>query len=494
MEEEELLLSRLKRYAASDTYPFHMPGHKRITGNLSEGFPNPYEIDITEIDGFDNLHHAEGILKQSMEWAASLYGADKSYYLVNGSTGGILSAISAVGGLKNHTDNSDTILLSRNCHKSAYHGVFLNNLRCSYVYPQTLVDYGVQGGLLPGEIEKILETNVDISGVFVVSPTYDGIVSDIKTIAKIAHKYGVPLIVDEAHGAHFRYSDAFPVSALELGADIVIQSVHKTLPCLTQSAILHVKQGYVDVECLERYLSIYQSSSPSYVLMAGIEAGIFWMEQQRGKDENGQIQAFVDRLQQARNQLRKMRHFRLLGEEVIGTQGVFDLDISKIVISTRGTGWNGEMLSEALRERFHLEMEMCGADYVTAIATVMDSQEGLERLGRAMTALDAELDGIGDTMGRNISEKQGEIARAKPVMKISEAVFQGREKCRLRESEGKISAEYIYLYPPGIPVIAPGEIIQKELLDMIVHYQEMGLPVQGPADERLEWIRVVEKK
>lgn len=532
---EELLLERLKNYAASQMYPFHMPGHKRMSychkreqsslvSEFLNEFPNPYQIDITEIDGFDNLHHAEGILKESMEWAASLYGADKTYYLVNGSSGGILSAISAVSEeagtvtadhgkvclQENRLNNSNTILLSRNCHKSAYHGVFLNKLGCSYVYPQILVDYGVQGGLFPGEIEKMLETHVDISAVLVVSPTYDGIVSDIKNIAKIVHKYNLPLIVDEAHGAHFRYSDVFPVSALELGADVVIQSVHKTLPCLTQSALLHVKKGYIDIERLERYLSIYQSSSPSYILMAGIEAGIYWMENQGKK----QMELFTKQLKNVREQLNQMKCFQLMGKEIIGQNGVFDVDISKFVISTRGTGWSGQELSNCLRNVYHLEMEMCSADYVTAIATVMDSEEGLERLAKAMLELDKlemdklELDhqvqGMSGkkSLGQSMKKKRQqsveknilaeEMVRPQTVVRISDAVTGGRKNCLLKESVGKISAEFIYLYPPGIPVIAPGEVIQKELLDMIFRYQEMGLPVQGSADISLEQIRIYE--
>lgn len=506
MKREELLLERLKKYAASDAYPFHMPGHKRLSygsdrydrmepcnreeeSDLPGSFPNPYMIDITEIDGFDNLHHAEGILKQSMEWAASLYGADKTYYLVNGSSSGILSAISAVSE-KNEINNSDTILLSRNCHKSAYHGVFLNKLRCSYVYPQSIVDYGVQGGLLPEGIEKVLETHVDISAVFIVSPTYDGIVSDIKTIAKIVHKYEIPLIVDEAHGAHFRYSDVFPTSALDLGADIVIQSVHKTLPCLTQSALLHVKKGYVDIDRLERYLSIYQTSSPSYILMAGIEAGIFWMEDQK----KNQIAHFIEQLKNARKRLKQLKHFRLLDEEIIGRNGVFDLDISKIIISTRGTDWNGEMLSDCLRREYSLEMEMCGADYVTAITSVMDSEDGLERLVKAMLELDARAQGqvCTQTNPQMNSQVDFKVDIPRVAATISEAVAGGNHICLLKESAGKISAEFIYLYPPGIPVIAPGEVIQKELLDMVIRYQEMGLPVQGPADPSLKWIRIYE--
>ena len=242
MKKEELLIERLKKYRRLDMYPFHMPGHKRAEG-IKLSFPDPFSVDITEIDGFDNLHHPEGILKDSMEWASSLYGSDRTWYLVNGSTCGLLSAISAA------VSHGGKILVSRNCHKAVYHGIYLNHLEAVYVYPQPVPGLGIQGGILPEDVENALKNDPDIQAVLIVSPTYDGIVSDVEAIAKIVHKAGLPLIVDEAHGAHFAYGDAFPKSALELGADAVIQSVHKTLPSLTQTALLHVKNNRPDGGC-----------------------------------------------------------------------------------------------------------------------------------------------------------------------------------------------------------------------------------------------------
>ena len=209
MKKEELLIERLKKYRRLDMYPFHMPGHKRAEG-IKLSFPDPFSVDITEIDGFDNLHHPEGILKDSMEWASSLYGSDRTWYLVNGSTCGLLSAISAA------VSHGGKILVSRNCHKAVYHGIYLNHLEAVYVYPQPVPGLGIQGGILPEDVENALKNDPDIQAVLIVSPTYDGIVSDVEAIAKIVHKAGLPLIVDEAHGAHFAYGDAFPKSALEL--------------------------------------------------------------------------------------------------------------------------------------------------------------------------------------------------------------------------------------------------------------------------------------
>ena len=209
----------LCKLASSDMYPFHMPGHKRrLDCDI-----NPYTYDITEIDGFDNLHAAEGIIKEAEERAAALWGAKSSFFLVNGSTCGILAALSAALPKKGH------LLMARNSHKAAYHAAYLRELQVTYLYP-VFTEFGIQGGILPEQVEAALEADESIEAVFLTSPTYDGIVSDIEKIAEIAHQHGIPLIVDEAHGAHLGFHPYFPKSAITLGADVVIQSLHKTLP------------------------------------------------------------------------------------------------------------------------------------------------------------------------------------------------------------------------------------------------------------------------
>ncbi|HIR45334.1 MAG TPA: decarboxylase, partial [Candidatus Ventrisoma faecale] len=323
------LYDRLREYGTSDVYPFHMPGHKRrMGGNGPAALERPYEIDLTEIGWNDNLHHAEGILKESMEMAANVYGADRSYYLVNGSTCGILSAVSAAA------RSGGRILMARNCHKSAYHGVILNHLRAEYVYPQNLWEFGVYGGLLADDIAKLVDNCPDICAILLTSPTYEGIVSDIGEISVICHRRGIPLIVDEAHGAHFTFGDNFPKSAVECGADLVIQSLHKTLPSLTQTAILHVQGDMIDREKLERYLKIYQTSSPSYVFLASMENCIRYMD---GPGRSG-MERFGERVRTLTGELEGLRTMKVLNDSVIGKNGVFDRDPSKIVITAPGAG------------------------------------------------------------------------------------------------------------------------------------------------------------
>ena len=512
MKQEELLINRLAAYAGSEMYPFHMPGHKRMPGPM-DSFANPFTVDITEIDGFDNLHHPEGILRDSMRWAADVYGADQTYYLINGSTSGILAAVCGT------VPRGGRILVSRNCHKSVYHGIYLNQLKTSYVYPQEIAGLGIQGGITAEDVDRMLKRYMDTQAVLIVCPTYDGIVSDIEAISQIVHRAGLPLIVDEAHGAHFRYDAMFPVSALDLGADVVIQSVHKTLPSLTQTALLHIKCNrpdggcYADRERIDRYIHMVQSSSPSYVLMASIENSIYQMEQM-------DMAPYGKRLRGLRQRLGRMNHLRLADTGLIGQAGIRDLDISKIVVSTRGTylpsvgngltGFTGAQLDDILRREYHLEMEMCGADYVTAITTAMDSEEGLERLGDALVRIDARLtddgsnarreNGSGPVMAPDCKTGQESMQkcsvysmRCDTAMSVGEAMDGKIKSINLEDSPGCISGEFVYIYPPGIPIVAPGEWISRPILEVILEYRNKGLPVQGPMDQSLRTIRIVQK-
>ena len=506
-EKQPGLLERLTEYAGSDAYPFHMPGHKRreIPDGIPGGFPDPYGIDITEIDGFDNLHHAEGILKDAMDEAAAIYGADRSWYLVNGSTCGILSAVFAT------TENGGKILTARNCHKAVYHAICLNRLEAEYLYPEEITEFGINGGIRAEDVRKALEKDAmrcagnsgDVRGkitkiqaVLITSPTYEGVVSDIRAIADAAHEYGIPLIVDEAHGAHLEYADqchSFPKSALEYGADIVIQSLHKTLPCFTQTAILHVKGKLVDQDRVSRYLSMFQTSSPSYLFMAGMERCIRYMD---GDGRNEMIR-YEKRLERFMERMEGLQVLEILDREICGKyRTVVGWDPSKIVVSTmRAEDFHGEELAETLRRKYHLEMEMTAPEYVIAMTSLMDTEEGFERLGTALLEIDGALRHCvepeqqkekGESKEKERCETP-EVTESKvlhPVrrMLICEAMNADTERTALQDTVGKVSAEFVYLYPPGIPIIAPGEVFTDAIVEKIVAYKAAGLLVQGPAD------------
>ena len=499
-EKQPGLLERLTEYAGSDAYPFHMPGHKRreITDGIPGGFPDPYGIDITEIDGFDNLHHAEGILKDAMDEAAAIYGTDRSWYLVNGSTCGILSAVFAT------TENGGKILTARNCHKAVYHAICLNRLEAEYLYPEEITEFGINGGIRAEDVRKALEKdamrcagnsgdvrgkNTKIQAVLITSPTYEGVVSDIRAIADAAHEYGIPLIVDEAHGAHLEYADqchSFPKSALEYGADIVIQSLHKTLPCFTQTAILHVKGKFVDQDRVSRYLSMFQTSSPSYLFMAGMERCIRYMD----GDGRNEMVRYEKRLERFMERMEGLQVLEVLDREICGKyRTVAGWDPSKIVVSTmRAEDFHGEELAETLRRKYHLEMEMTAPEYVIAMTSLMDTEEGFERLGTALLEIDGALRRRTESGRKEKAASETpeglESKLSHPVrrMLICEAMDADTERTAFQDTVGKVSAEFVYLYPPGIPIIAPGEVFTDAIVEKIMAYKAAGLLVQGPAD------------
>lgn len=445
-----MLYEKLEAYSKSDWYPFHMPGHKRNPdGRLPAGLP--YSMDITEITGFDDLHHAGGILKEAMEQAAELYGADATYFLVNGSTCGIQSAISGAA------NPGDIVITAANCHKSVHNTIFLRQMEEVVVTPTWREDVGIYGAILPEQIKEALEANPKAACVVIVSPTYDGIVSPIGEIAKVCHQYGVPLVVDEAHGAHFRYHAYFPVSAVEQGADAVIQSVHKTLPALTQTALLHCNGNRIPRERIQQFLRIYESSSPSYVLLSSIENCILWLEE-HGRDA---FADYVDRLEGFYEAAAKLKHLYVPYD---GNQ-----DRSKILISLRrynqehGTTISGMWLKEQLGNH-RLEMEMAGKDYVVALTSCMDTDEGFRRLAEALFTIDAKLDKPYEGGYDKWKDSQGEVA-----MQIAEILTH----------IGKPAEADYYVYPPGIILAARGEMITSKKADQLISYAKQGLKIQG---------------
>lgn len=490
------LYDRLLEYGSGDYYPMHMPGHKRNSRLLH--LADPYSIDITEIEGFDNLHHAQGILLEGMERAAALYGSEHSDYLTGGSTAGILTGISAC------TSKGDRILVARNSHKSVYHAIYLQELKPVYIYPEILPGYGINGGITPQTVEEMLIKYPDIKLVVITSPTYEGIVSDIRGIAQAAHRHGMPLMVDEAHGAHLGFHSGFPAGSVSLGADIVIHSIHKTLPAFTQTALIHVNGRLVKYEEIKRYLSIYQSSSPSYILMAGMEQCITLLEQR--KEEL--FEAFYKELGTFYKRLEGLKYLKLLTPGEVRKFGGYDFDPSKITVSAGGTEVTGKYLYEQLLNRYHIQMEMTAGDYVLGMTSIADTEEGFARLENALLELDKELKHStgwsipeGETQGLKGTfgyDKGGagygaDFAQNPPerVLYCHDAYKKPKEIILLTDSEDRIAAEYIYLYPPGIPLLVPGEKISRELLARLAGYLDKGLSLQGLEDMDGKHIKVV---
>ncbi len=480
------LFGELKDYSKSDFYPFHMPGHKRksVNGSLAEF----YRYDITEIDGFDNLHQPESVIKEAQERAAKLYRSGETYFLINGSTAGILSAISAIA------SRGRSLIIARNCHKAVYHAAFLNRMKLHYVYPEEIAGYGIAGPVLTVNIAEKIEDILYaeraqgkaacelIGGVVITSPTYEGIISNVRDIADLVHGFGIPLIVDQAHGAHFGMHPMYPQNAVDEGADIVIHSVHKTLPAPTQTALIHRNGNLTDKELLKRYLRIYQSSSPSYLLMAGIDEAVRLAEAEGYQRLEKLLSMRENFLKKAEN----CRHIR-----------VFPLtEPGKLVIFADESFMSGQTLYDILRDDYHLQMEMAAGSYVVAILTMMDEERGLDRLSNALMEIDVRM----ETLQKRFADKGGKgvllcgsdfCLRPAAALDLWEAYEQPSEETELGKAQGKVAAEFVNLYPPGIPLLVPGEVLDGRMTEIIRGYMINGYTVQGINDNKIRIVKSI---
>lgn len=456
----------------SDMYPMHMPGHKRNSNVLPKKdslLNSIYKIDITEIDGFDNLHDAETIIRNAEEEAANLWGASKTYFLINGSTSGILAAVSAVANM------GDTLIVARNCHKSVFNAAYINRLNLEYIYPNIIEDYDIAGEITVGDVEQALlgakRNNRKVAAVLVTSPTYDGISSDIASIAKFLQSKAIPFIVDEAHGAHFGFVEGFPKSAVSCGADIVIQSAHKTLPAPTQTALIHISEGTVDINRIKRFLGIYQTSSPSYILMSGLQEAVLYMR------DNGKfaLKSLIEKRNRINNELKSLKNIK-----------VCDLtEPGKLLISVKGLLISGTELAEVLRKKYQIEVEMAAETYVVCILTVGDTDTGIDRLIAAIKEIDSESKKSTAIESRIKSIYEIEPERAYEYYAAYDMLS---HNVLINEVIGMAAADFLYLYPPGIPIMVPGEIFSDDIINKLKELLDKGYKVSGITDNKVNVI------
>ncbi len=448
----------------------HMPGHKRNRAFLP--VTDPVGIDITEIHGFDNLHAAEGILQDAMDRAAMLWRAKKSHFLVNGSSSGILAALSAT------LSTGGEVAMDRSAHKSAYHAIELRGLTPHYLSRPIVEEYGIKGSLSPHEVERVLCENPQIGAVLITSPTYEGVVSDINAIAKVVHDHGALLIVDEAHGAHLGFSDAFPQSAVTSGADIVIQSLHKTLPTFTQSAILHICSERVDAAKVAKYLSYYQTTSPSYLFMAAMDACVNLLREQGAE----LFSAYEARLSAFLAQMEGLSHIKLLKSD---SPLIWGFDPGKLYFSLGQTDLSGEVLGQILREEFCIECEMTTADGCLCMTSIADTDEGFDRLAKAIVTIDDRLS------ARNAPT----IPTLPPIPEMicppAVAAERAVEEVAVAQAKGRVAGEFVWAYPPDIPILVPGERIDGAMLTAMTALQENGVRLHSDSEGLPQILRVL---
>ncbi|MCF6464349.1 aminotransferase class I/II-fold pyridoxal phosphate-dependent enzyme [Clostridium sp. Cult2] len=453
------IINKLKKMKDKNPISFHTPGHKGKSTllNWKELIP---EIDITEIPGMDNLHDPRGIIKESQSLAAKTFGAKDTLYSVNGTTGGIYIALGAI------TNPGDKILIQRNSHKSIYNGAILNRLNIEYVYPNYNENYGIFTGVDPYIIEEKLKEDLEIKAVVLTYPDYYGICSNIKRIAEIVHKYDRILLVDEAHGSHFIFSDKLPISALKAGADITVQSIHKTLPSFTQTSMIHLGTNRVDIKKLKTMSSLYQTTSPSYLFMASLEMARAYME---GKGII-RLEENIMRIHELTKELEKIpRAYLFTGDEEDNT--IFDKDTTKVLF--RIDGITGTKVSNILREDYNIYLEMEDINYCLALTSLMNEERDFNLLSRAIEEIANKIP------YEEINTIIPNMLRPNIVLPIYEAFYKNRKVLDLKEALGKISASFITPYPPGIPLLCPGERITEELVEYMRFLMDKGIEIMG---------------
>ena len=541
-EETFILQKQLEEYVSKDLYPLHMPGHKR---RVQPAPGLPYDRDVTEVPGTDDLHDAHGILEEAMKRTAALYGADRTWYLVGGSTCGLLA------GIRSLARRGSEVLCARNCHKAVFHALELSGYRVRWILPPVDPEWEICGGIRADQIRAMLARYPSAKAVILTSPTYEGILSEVEEICSICHEKNIPVLVDEAHGAHLlpqSMQAGFPKGAVACGADLVVQSPHKTLPSLTQTALLHLKGKLIGPDRIERELDIFETSSPSYPLMASLD-GCTGILRKEGRDL---FEKWRERLARFDSSVRSLQKIRILGHGDRSAQagsGIRKTDLNaetdlkaetdlmaatdqmtetdlvekinrmlkneremeeaeadgdedrapafhdpgKILISTRGAGMTGQEAAGILRDQFHLETEYARGFHVLAMSSPCDSEDALDRLAAALLDLDekasgsltAEKDKTKDTPDDRtglLPVRELLLLRPSSACTIACAAEQEAEEVPIAEASGRICAEYLYDYPPGIPFLVPGEIISRRIMEILEEVSEKGGNLYGRRD------------
>ncbi|MBU5485483.1 aminotransferase class I/II-fold pyridoxal phosphate-dependent enzyme [Clostridium sp. MSJ-11] len=478
---ETPLFDVLKEYVDRETIPFHVPGHKKGVG-MDEEFKNfigenPFKIDVTVFKLVDSLHHPTGAIKKAQQLAADAYGSDAAFFSIHGTSGAIQAMIMSV------VKSGDKIIIPRNVHKSITAGIILSGAVPVYMQPELDKKVGIAHGVTPETVEKTLRKNPDAKAVLIINPTYYGVATDIKKIAEIVHKYDIPLIVDEAHGPHLGFNDKLPISAIEAGADICAQSTHKMIGALTQCSLLHVRSKRVDVHRVQQVLNLLQTTSPSYILMASLDCA----RKQIALHGGELIDKTIELLNYAREEINKIPGFYCFGEEILNNPGAYALDPTKLTVTCRDLGITGYDLDMILSNKYHIQMELSDLYNVLAVGSFGDTMESIDKLLSALKEISKDFYGKGNKKSNFI-----DIPSIPEQRQIPREAFNSEKICiPIKESVGKISGEFLMAYPPGIPILCPGEIITQEIIDYVERLKITGLYVQGTEDPEVNFIKVV---
>ena len=472
------IFEALERYKSMRIVPFDVPGHKRGKGNpeLTKFLGEKcLTVDVNSMKPLDNLCHPVSVIKEAEELAARAFGAQHAFFMVNGTTSAVQSMIMSV------CKRGDKIIMPRNVHRSAINALIISGAVPVYVNPSINKQLGIPLGMSVADVKKAIEQNPDAKAVLVNNPTYYGICSDLRTITKLAHQHGMKVLVDEAHGTHFYFGENLPVSAMAAGADMAAVSMHKTGGSLTQSSFLlsnhpDLHQGYI-----RQIINLTQTTSGSYLLLSSLDLS------RRNLALHGkEIFARVKELAQyAREEINKLGGFYAFSSELIDGDAIFDFDTTRLSVHTRDIGLAGIEVYDLLRDEYDIQIEFGDIGNILAIISVGDNMFVMERLISAM----AEIKRIYQKDKAGMYDH--EYINPEVVMTPQEAFYAAKRAMPIEQSAGQICSEFVMCYPPGIPILAPGERITQEILDYIAYAKEKGCFLTGTEDIHIENINVV---
>ncbi|MBV9102037.1 MAG: aminotransferase class I/II-fold pyridoxal phosphate-dependent enzyme [Candidatus Eremiobacteraeota bacterium] len=483
----------LMDYVDSGVVPFHTPGHMQGHG-MDATFrefvgDNVLAIDLTQIRGLDDLLQPTESIDEAQRLAADAYGADHSFFLINGSTSGNQIMMMAAA------DPGDKIAVPRNAHKSALGGLIMSGVLPVYMQPEVDEGLHMDHTVTPETVRRTLDEHPDLKAIYIVSPTYYGVAADLARIAEVVHERGLPLLLDEAWGPHFRFHPALPLDGIAAGADLCINSTHKMLGSLSQTAMLHQKGSRIRIDRLKAVVKLFLSTSPNLVLVASLDVA----RRQMALDGRRLLSRTIELANDTRNRLNAIDGIYCFGAELQGRPGVFELDPTKITVTVKDLGYTGYEAEEILRRRYNVQCELADLFNCLALFTIGTSQEAADRLVHGVAQLAREDRPIDVFSPSGVLERRmqtGTYALPKmPPLRMAprEAFLARTELVRFKESRGRICAEVITPYPPGIPVIAPGEEITSDIIEYLDLELRAGVRMQGPYDAELRNVRVVQE-
>lgn len=476
------LYEQLVRHAMRRPHPFHVPGHKMgrsFDHHGRERFGPVLELDMTEITGMDDLHQPEGVIAEAQALAAEAFGAEETRFLVGGSTAGNIALIMTV------CRPGDKILVQRNCHKSVFHGIILARATPVYIVPAVDPATGTAVGLRREDVERALQAHPDAKAVFLTNPTYYGMGIDVAKMAAAVHRFGVPLLVDEAHGAHFGFHPAFPPSAMQSGADAAVQSTHKMTGALTMSSMLHIQGERIDRERLARNLALIQSSSPSYLLMASLDLARRHLVTEAARE----WERLLPQLDKLRERLGRVSWVELAGP--VPNSVCATWDPLKLLLVLRSADADGFELKRLLEEH-GIYPELAESGLVLLAASAGTSADDLDALAWLLESVSPER-----RPGAVRMVEPGVVASSflrEQAMPMHEAIDAPHEAVALEQALGRIAAEMVIPYPPGIPLLVPGERIDADLLELLLELRKGQTRFHGVQDGRLQTIRVIDER